>query len=1290
MIVPRSSGAVLVALVLLSLAFQSDAGTNVTISIPSSAARTCAKSSSNDSFLGSTAVLAMGALATILTSLLSLNPLAILGLLDQAILLTQFSPFAAGVPANVTIKNANVLLNIASSSLLSVNPVTVAVENTLSSVIGATYASRSYITGSSFAPATSGTIRSPDLASSLQSLVNLNGWSSNSSAVGIAFVPGSGISALSYLSLVASTLACPTCGPLLELTYYDPCTPNPCQNNGQCTRLLGGIGLCLCSGLFNGTLCETLNQVGNLLNNTVGGVGDLLNNTVGGVGNLLNNTVGTVLTETQILVNLLNQTIGTALQLTEALLLELVGILNAGGCPYNVDYAGLKWLPTAQGASASQTCPVGSLGLATRTCCGPAARGVVDLAGRVCTKERYGTWLSTNCSQCVSTAIAAVHTTFLSQLLTIPLMPLIDAVQNVSSATQAAMGFIDISRVQAMAAYTSSQLLSSPTSMSVSDVAAVLKDVVSTTDAALTCPRGVIAGAIAYPEPYRQSFPEVIEMLNSLAMTLATRTPILPTWTTIFNTTTSNVYLGSWAVPQASLQDFSFATTSISGSPNVTKSFQGYASILIPKENFGPGCNPCSVSTAIFPTSTAFATTERVITPVIAAVINASSNISTTNLPRNVQITLAITCNDDDCNRYYSQVAADSCNATLDDIASINFTVINSTYMCLQYTLAANSTVSRRSAYVHPVVREVPMYARCVWWDSSSSHWSSHGCAVVSMSTNGRIVCECSHLTNFAVLVTSTEDDSDTPDGLKSQTASEAVGVISTIGCAVSALCLLLLVLVFILLRQQKFMGIQHFILSQLCLALFGSNLVFLLQVDRNGASDLQCQAASISLHYFLLATAFWMLVEAMQLYRAFVVVFMRDFALGWLMLKYFAMAWGAPAVIVAITAGLDLGNYTSDTLCWLNGPAIWAFLGPAGVIIVINIALWARVILQIYRCGGSYVSARATITLGLLVGVSWAAGILVIINNNIIVQYLFALLNAFQGVYIFYFHCLRSRDVRDGLQTLRSPTGKPSSSLRQPFDKAGSSAKPKNSHRTASTMAPHSPPQTCCTLEPASPPPIDTGLSPFRLPSIMPDDTITSQRSSGQGTSAPRISEDASTPATPAHSSARGSNPTPQTIHSRSFSSMSVPSSPPPPYVAAPRASATSIKMVKTPINVDDVSENTDTSSDDGCDTMTSSIPVSDLSSTPDMHSSLDTYIQIDPISTSLPRATQYSIHPPRPTEYNVHPPHPTEYNVHLHRPTEFQISGARPTHFDFQLGPDGTVVAVGATRDLIPEDML
>ena len=55
----------------------------------------------------------------------------------------------------------------------------------------------------------------------------------------------------------------------------------------------------------------------------------------------------------------------------------------------------------------------------------------------------------------------------------------------------------------------------------------------------------------------------------------------------------------------------------------------------------------------------------------------------------------------------------------------------------------------------------------------------------------------------------------------------------------------------------------------------------------------------------------------------------------------------------------------------------------------------------------------KGAIVLIVLLGPTWAFGLLYINTQSVVMAYLFTILNSLQGVFIFVFHCLMNEKVR-------------------------------------------------------------------------------------------------------------------------------------------------------------------------------------------------------------------------------------------------------------------------------------
>lgn len=105
--------------------------------------------------------------------------------------------------------------------------------------------------------------------------------------------------------------------------------------------------------------------------------------------------------------------------------------------------------------------------------------------------------------------------------------------------------------------------------------------------------------------------------------------------------------------------------------------------------------------------------------------------------------------------------------------------------------------------------------------------------------------------------------------------------------------------------------GKLHHIHRQLALALCLSQLVFLVGVDRTlvPSPDGVCTAIAAILHYLLLCTFAWQLIEGVHLYVFLVKVFFNER----IMWAYYPLGWGVPLIVVAITLGARFCDYGSQ-----------------------------------------------------------------------------------------------------------------------------------------------------------------------------------------------------------------------------------------------------------------------------------------------------------------------------------------------------------------------------------------
>ncbi|XP_062616234.1 adhesion G-protein coupled receptor D1-like [Saccostrea cucullata] len=142
-------------------------------------------------------------------------------------------------------------------------------------------------------------------------------------------------------------------------------------------------------------------------------------------------------------------------------------------------------------------------------------------------------------------------------------------------------------------------------------------------------------------------------------------------------------------------------------------------------------------------------------------------------------------------------------------------------------------------------------------------------------------------------------------------------------------------------------------------------------------------------------------------------------------------IVWGIvgvlPVSITAATIGVVFSlnkDYHSKSSCWLSfdSGALYGFIGPVACIVLINIGI--VIILAVTLCSMGYspqdkrnnrilAGIKSICTLLPVLGVTWLFGLLSINEDVIVFQYIFALLNSFQGLFIFISKCLLSKKIR-------------------------------------------------------------------------------------------------------------------------------------------------------------------------------------------------------------------------------------------------------------------------------------
>ncbi|XP_034292967.1 adhesion G protein-coupled receptor L2 isoform X10 [Pantherophis guttatus] len=307
--------------------------------------------------------------------------------------------------------------------------------------------------------------------------------------------------------------------------------------------------------------------------------------------------------------------------------------------------------------------------------------------------------------------------------------------------------------------------------------------------------------------------------------------------------------------------------------------------------------------------------------------------------------------------------------------------------------------------------------ANCSFWNYSErtmmGYWSTQGCKLIDTNKT-HTTCACSHLTNFAILMAHRGIVYD--NGMHGLLLT----VITWVGIVISLVCLAICIFTFCFFRGLQ--SDRNTIHKNLCINLLIAEFIFLIGIDKT-EYKIACPIFAGLLHFFFLAAFAWMCLEGVQLYLMLVEVFESEYSRK----KYYYVAgYLFPATVVGVSAAIDYTSYGAKNACWLkvDNYFIWSFIGPVTFIILLNLIFLVITLCKMVKHSNTLKPdssrlenikswALGAFALLCLLGLTWSFGLLYINEETIVMAYLFTVFNAFQGMFIFIFHCALQKKVR-------------------------------------------------------------------------------------------------------------------------------------------------------------------------------------------------------------------------------------------------------------------------------------
>ncbi|CAN9506895.1 unnamed protein product [Ophioblennius macclurei] len=336
----------------------------------------------------------------------------------------------------------------------------------------------------------------------------------------------------------------------------------------------------------------------------------------------------------------------------------------------------------------------------------------------------------------------------------------------------------------------------------------------------------------------------------------------------------------------------------------------------------------------------------------------------------------------------------------------------------------------------------------CVFWEDfqdGTGQWNISGC--LTTDTGSYFICSCNHLSFFAVLVN--------PEISLDRKTVVTLSYITYVGSMFSAVFAIISLIIYICLhgrRPEKSIGVH----MQLTGALLSLHLSFLLcslwsSLHEQTLDGWVCSGLGFLLHWSLLASLSWSILEGFHLYLLLIRVF--NIYVRRYMLKLSLVGWGFPTLVAAVCAAsgvygtyrvnvTDTSSHVSEAqICWLSSDvphmllvSYSTVLGFSSLVVLYNSCMLGLVVLKLWKlraCSQGFESGSnwrkmsqertrqvwkdSVTVLGLscVLGLPW--GLALTTHISTVGLYIFTLLNSLQGVFVFLWSLALACKSRSG-----------------------------------------------------------------------------------------------------------------------------------------------------------------------------------------------------------------------------------------------------------------------------------
>ncbi|KAF7491984.1 Latrophilin-like protein LAT-2 [Sarcoptes scabiei] len=313
---------------------------------------------------------------------------------------------------------------------------------------------------------------------------------------------------------------------------------------------------------------------------------------------------------------------------------------------------------------------------------------------------------------------------------------------------------------------------------------------------------------------------------------------------------------------------------------------------------------------------------------------------------------------------------------------------------------------------------------RLCYWNQTVAKWLRDGCVWLREQSNSTVtLCQCNHLTSFAILLDiSGRESSSQPNRIKQY--------LTRICCAGSIFGLIVSICLMWYMSRDRFhlqndqfrWRINRWIITlniSLCLLII--NLLTAFGIDRKANEEI-CMSISAVLLFFLLSSFSFMLLQGYHLFKSTINPLVYD----WNFIYYLLVGYGTPGLLVLIFFITILANNAklsnvliSEFYCWIssekNPNYFLIVIVPVTLTIMVNIVFFILLLINLIRRSNFLQrniqfdrhkpshKCRQILSLGLLavnLGFTWLLFLMYISEHMHYFSYLFIVINGSQGLF--------------------------------------------------------------------------------------------------------------------------------------------------------------------------------------------------------------------------------------------------------------------------------------------------